>query len=270
MRKTGTLILVALVAAFLGALPAFGAKAPLSDDDLDGITAAGQPKVIQVEAEADDDVDVDIDFQEEEDVQLALAGTVQTNLNALTLNNTVGENSLANAMNIVAATEAGPITQENIVEQSWGSVKDNEDLSVDGTDASAEAGAGKCIGKNACSATAEGGPPTRASTYADVIIHVDVEADDEVDVDIDVEQDPFFELDLAETVQQTLGALVVNNVVGKNLLANATNIAAGNVPAAAGQVQQASTITGNGGPTSTKQANTVNQFRGSPFGFDTR
>jgi len=152
MRKVGGLILVALVAAFLGALPAFGAKAPLTDDDLDGITAAGQPKVIQVEAESDDDdVDVDIDLTDEETAELSITGSAQESLRALTVNNVVGENTVANAMNIAAVFNfSAPSDQSNEINQSWGSTKDIG--FVFPGEAEADSGADKCIGSGACRA----------------------------------------------------------------------------------------------------------------------
>ncbi|MBI3989492.1 MAG: hypothetical protein HY347_07730, partial [candidate division NC10 bacterium] len=82
MKKVGAVILVTLVAAFLWALPAFAAKQVLSEDELDLITAAGQPKVLQSSNGGD------ITFSDEALYAMELAGGAQEELRALTVNNT--------------------------------------------------------------------------------------------------------------------------------------------------------------------------------------
>jgi len=110
------LSLVVVVAVFLAA-PSAMAKKQLTEDELDLITAAGEPMVIDAQG--------DVDYLDEATFTLTMPTSAQSQLQALTVNNVVGESQLANAFNIQSVT--GSISeskQDNAVTQSWGSTLD--------------------------------------------------------------------------------------------------------------------------------------------------
>ena len=79
---------------------------------------------------------------------------------------------------------------------------------------------------------------------------------------ISVDINPVFSMTLDTTSQSNLAALIVNNVVGMNQVANALNIAGGSVPlnnAGPGM------LSGSNFATTNTQSNTINQFRGTPY-----
>jgi len=120
MRTSKNLViigLVVLVAVFLAAPSAF-AKKQLADDELDLITAAGQPTVVQVGTGT-------ISFSDDNTPTLIFDNDSQNALTGLIVNNIVGENQIASAINI-AATDFinGVPSQDNKIVQSWGATKD--------------------------------------------------------------------------------------------------------------------------------------------------
>ena len=139
---------IALVAAF--AAPTLAAKTVIGDEELDEVTAAGQPKIAQ--ASTYKGTAKALNFQVS--VFAAHIGG-QTGLNALTLNNIFGENQIANGVNIQAggtgATGLNQGDQSNEAFQSWGSAKAHDYVAVKGEPGGAAVlkdkhGKGRCSG----------------------------------------------------------------------------------------------------------------------------
>jgi hypothetical protein len=275
MKKLVIMSLVVLVAVFLAA-PSAMAKKQLTEDELEMITAAGQPFIIDGGAGS-------IQYTDTSAFDMILPAGAQAALMALAVNNVVGENQIANAFNIMSTVATLGGAQTNDITQSWGSTKDTSFGSTTVAGVAADGGAGgdggdaeqanvclfgaKCgiqYGKagDAGAGGAGGAGSTKSgviaaavlSSYADVIISGTG--------DIIADVNPVFAMQLDETSQAGLLALVVNNVVGMNQVANALNIAAASVqynPAGLGFI--AASTQG----ASVTQSNTINQFRGTPF-----
>jgi hypothetical protein len=263
------LSLVAFVAVFVAA-PSALAKKALSEDEMDLITAAGQPKIIQTGTG-------EITFFDGPVNSLILGTDSQSSLSALTLNNVVGEVQLANAINVTAAIFAAGSEQTNTITQSWGATKDWTSSTVAGVSATAASSAsaaasstascfkcgvvrsGNAAASTAAAAAASTSPGSNKilTKYADQII-------ESVSGDVFVEQNGTSSLILEGTAQTTLSALVVNNIVGLSQVANAINIMGNSVNANPGlpafQVNPATELRA-----AASQSNTINQFRGTPF-----
>jgi hypothetical protein len=266
------LSLVAFVAVFVAA-PSALAKKALSEDELDLITAAGQPKIIQTGTGS-------ITFSDNPVMSLVLGTESQTKLVALVLNNVAGEVQIANALNIQSISNDSFGTQANTITQSWGATKDWTASTTAATAAAASGGNGgtggsadftctKCAGINKSTAGAGGAGGNATSTsqpatnkiltkYADQIVETG-------SGDIFVTQDGIASLALDGTAQNSLVALVVNNVVGLSQVANAVNIQSGSI-----QLSLPLFVNQTPGSTRGSQSNTINQFRGSPYGFADR
>ncbi len=274
MKKVGLFIFVAALAMLVGAMPAFAGKQALSESDLDQITAAGQPEVLITSTVVFSGGATGTTFADggpitktvNQDVEFIPAGSSQSNLRALTLNNVLGENSVATAMNI-AATSTASTSQRNTIEQSWGSTLDV--ASVGGATGSIDisgvcvacvntAGAGgsggtvDVSGKAVASTSTVGsGGGKTLSIYSDQILIGGGP--------ITVNQLSTFDLLLSGGVQTGLAALVVNNVVAMNLVASALNINSGAISLATDPA-----ITAVGASTGV-QYNQIDQNRGTPL-----
>lgn len=297
MRKSGIFFL-ALAAALFLAGPSFAGKSKkaLSEDELDRITAAGEPTIIQIAdvsvSTSTGDASVEVTFTDDTEADLFLSDGVQQNLRALTVNNVVGENQLANGIN-VTSTLGGGATQTNSIIQSWGAVKVTDvEITVTAVETAAEAegtiinatgliALDKCVGF-ACNATSDNSGQTAeadASTTAvalaiaypvfmaaDLIVHLDgVEIESEggdaaLSVEVNKSSDAI--LILSGTSQTDLATLVLNNVSGKNQVANGINIAN------AGGISLTSpgfVIEGIANGVFSVQTNTISQYRGTPI-----
>jgi hypothetical protein len=244
------------------------AKKALSEDEMDLITAAGQPKIIQTGTG-------DITFTDSPVNTLSLGSTSQTSLTALVLNNVAGEVQLANALNIATiGTQAGILTQANTITQSWGATKDWTASSVAGVSATAAASAAasassaascsKCGIVRAGNAAASTAAAAAASTSPGVLKVLTKYADQIVETvsgDVFVEQNGVQTLSLDGTSQQTLAALVVNNIVGLSQVANAVNVMAQSILLNVG----GTTLNGTFIAVGQTQTNNVTQYRGTPF-----
>jgi len=254
MLGIGSLILTAAMVS-----PSYAGKKVITDNEMDQVTAAGQPVVIEANG--------DVDFRSKTDIALGIEDNAQHDLRALILNNTAGENQLATDMNI--ASGAGSGRQDNNITQSWGSTYDLDfrggasdsitaKATAEGGEAECNKGALICVAKAGNSATATASasastPSIRQSIYADQIIVANG--------DVDYRPETNIAMDIQTTAQQGLSALVVNNVAGLNQVATGLNIA-GNVGTGApgsGNVAVA------GGGSAAGQGNIINQFRGTPF-----
>lgn len=269
MRKLVLLSIVAFVAVMVAA-PSVMAKKALNEDELDMITAAGQPKIIQTGAGS-------ITFTDTPNFSINLSEDSQTNLSALVLNNLAGELQMANAINIATFIFGLMPEQTNSITQSWGATKDWTSSTVAGVTATATAAATasatvtatcyKCGVVRAGDATATGAAAAAASTspgqikiltkYADQIIETETG-------DIFVEQNGVSALVLETGSQTSLSALLVNNVVGLSQVANGINVVAGGLGANPGlpafQLSPVTQVLGAGA-----QTNTIIQFRGTPY-----
>jgi len=269
MRKLVLLSIVAFVAVMVAA-PSVMAKKALNEDELDMITAAGQPKIIQTGTGS-------ITFTDTPNFSINLSEDSQTNLSALVLNNLAGELQMANAINIATFIFGIAPEQTNSITQSWGATKDWTSSTVAGVTATATAAATasatvtatcyKCGVVRAGDATATGAAAAAASTspgqikiltkYADQIIET-------VDGDIFVEQNGVSALVLETGSQTSLSALLVNNVVGLSQVANGINVLSGGVGANPGlpafQLSPVTQVLAAGA-----QSNTIIQFRGTPY-----
>jgi hypothetical protein len=300
MKRSGIFFL-ALAAALFLAGPSFAglSKQALSVADLDRITAAGEPTIIQISdasvSTSTGDASLEVTFTDESSAEFTISGDAQANLRALTVNNVIGENQLGNGINIASTLGGGfgtGASQTNDITQSWGSVKVTDvELSLTAVETAATAEAtiinasgvlalDKCVGFS-CNSSADNSGQTAqadASTTAvalaiaypefmsaDVIIHIeDVEIETQTgdgEVSVDLLQNSEASLVLGPTTQTNLAALVLNNVSGKNQVANGINVSGGPVALNAANVG----INGAAQNVFSVQANTINQFRGTPI-----
>jgi hypothetical protein len=272
--------LIAVVAVFLAA-PSAMAKKKLADQELDLITAAGEPKIVQTGTGS-------ITFTESPDYTLSIDNGSQTNAQGLVINNVAGENQLATAMNISSTQFVnGDHSQSNTITQSWGATKDFTYVTIDTrtfagvsavavnvlipiqarADCSTLLGLAKCrinkpgdqnlaVAATAVANAAGGGGVAGAigilSRYADVIV-------ESVSGDITVDQNGTLTLDIATGSQTTLAALVLNNVVGLNQVATGLNILGAGVTVL--PVNPGPAVQFFGAPS---QDNTIRQCRGTP------
>ena len=244
---------IALVAAF--ATPTLAAKTVIEEEELDEVTAAGQPKIAQAHTIEGDAIAVNFQVN----VFAAHLGG-QEFLTALTLNNIFGENQVANNVNIQSGDDNSGSQTNNAV-QSWGSSKAWSSETVDGQAGGAAACAtlgiiAKC---NAQGGDASEGKIALLWEFADEITDATSELGDAIaaNVVIHIVAGTFDEF-----AQSGLTALTVNNVFGFNQVANGLNISAGNVNTAGG------TIGGAFVGTASAQANVSEQWRGSPKGWN--
>jgi hypothetical protein len=261
------LSLVAFVAVFVAA-PGALAKKALTEDEMDLITAAGQPKIIQTGTG-------DITFTDSPVNTLSLGTDAQRTLTALVLNNVAGEVQLANALNItVVGFQNGILSQDNTITQSWGATKDWTASSVAGVSATAASSAAasassaatcsKCGINRAGNAAASTAAAAAASTSPGVLKVLTKYADQIVETvsgDVFVEQNGNQTLSLDSGSQQQMAALVVNNVVGLSQVANAVNVLANQTLMNVGGTTLNAAFFANG----QSQANTITQYRGTPF-----
>jgi hypothetical protein len=246
MIGMGTFLIAAALAG-----PSFAAKKVVSDDELDLVTAAGQPVVISVGAGST------VNFTGTTSIAQQVAPSSQQNLRALILNNVAGENQVHNGINIGAMEGVG--TQFNTITQSWGSILDVGAVtaSATATTSGGTCNTGALICKITASATATDARVTVLSKAADQIIHGDGP--------LTVTYNPVTNIgqDISENSQTGLVALIVNNVAGINQVATGINIANASVETATATL----TIGAAAGGGNLGQTNTINQLRGTPAGF---
>ena len=252
----------AVALAVTMATPANAGKQVISDSEMDSVTAAGQPIVLKNE---DGDIQVGGNRGGDTNLLLELADEAQSDIRALILNNTLGENQVGTGMNIASGGSTG--RQDNNITQSWGSTYDRRIISGSTTSASVRTSEGeeaecsrsalicKPVGGNATAVAtnATASPATRLSIYADQIVL----GDD----DVDYRPETNIAMDVRDTAQAGLSALVVNNVAGLNQVATGVNIsgATGTGPVGGGNV------TTNSLAASAGQGNVTNQFRGTSY-----
>ena len=250
-----------LVAAL--ASPTLAAKTVLADQELDEVTAAGQPKISRAQTEIGSATSTNFQMN----VFAAHIGG-QEELTALTFNNIFGENQIANGVNIQSSSGANSGLQANAATQSWGSAKAWKSTSVAGAPGgNAECGALGIIAK----CVAEGGDAS------DGKIALLWEFADEI-ADAATNNGPATAANVVITIvagtfdeaaQTNLTALTVNNIFGFNQVANGLNISSGAVTTTPGTADASGSIAvGAGGGSATSQANTAEQWRGAPKGWN--
>ncbi len=253
----------------------------LEEEDLDRISAAGDPTVIDVEATNGtataaylDDTQYKLDFNVPE---------AQSGIRSLTLMNIVGEAQVLQNLNLLSASQnVGGTNQENFSAQSWGSTLPDPDTVKS---VSASAAAPGCIaaavlygcaggpglffggdGKNGDAAAAVDTKITEAaSASADVIVRAKTRGDTGGDAVVAVNNAGKYELAFDHTeAQKDLATLFFANVVGRAQMALNLNLAAGSVGLVPGSSETfADPIGGNAGIIN--QSNTGLQFRGTPL-----
>ena len=245
---------MALVAAF--AAPSLAAKTVIEDEEMDEVTAAGQPKIAQSSTVVGTAVSLNFQIN----VFAAHLGG-QEELTALTLNNIFGENQVANGVNIQSGGSGGGANsglQTNNATQSWGSSKAHDYVEVAG----APGGNAACfavgiIGKcNANGGDASEGKIGLLWEFADEIADATSEIGDAYANNTVV---TIIAGSFDEFAQSGLTALTVNNIFGFNQVANGLNISAGSV--------DGTSLGSAAGGTATSQANTSEQWRGTPKGW---
>lgn len=253
--------------AFLSS-PAFALEA-LEDDQLDRVSASGDPVVIDSNGAAGSSVVYSDDTVFELDFQVPRA---QDGIRALTLFNVVGELQLMTNLNVLSANgNVAGTDQRNMSVQSWGSTLPDPD-----TVKAASAAAAPCMGTGNCNGGAglfgkvEAGDAAAAvalspaaSASADVIVRTESgEGTAEAVVDNSAE----FRLIFSESeAQKDLSTLFVSNVVGRAQMGLNLNIASGGLGLIPGSTDSfANPISGDVTAT-IKQVNTGIQFRGTPL-----
>ena len=253
---------VALIAAF--ATPTLAAKTVIEEEEMDEVTAAGEPKVAQAHTRTGDAY--------AKNKQLNVFATHldgQQRLTALTLNNVFGENQVANATNIQSgnnnSTEGIGGGQDNTILQSWGSGKAHDYAKVrgkrggNGGDGGTVKKAHGLINKGKAGNGGNGGNASQG------VIGILWEFGDEI-ADASSRTGDAYAKNSVYTIvagafhensQTDLVALTVNNVFGFNQVANGLNISSG-------AINDSGIVAASTG-TASNQSNDIAQFRGSPY-----
>jgi hypothetical protein len=229
-------------------VPSFAAKKVVTDDELDMVTAAGQPVVIN------GGTTNTVDFSAATSIASVLSPSSQTGLRALILNNVVGENQVQNGVN-VASVAGATSSQTNTITQSWGSIND---ITATTTAASSIAITPVCTGlicKQTGVLSVFSGTVRVLSRAADQIITVGDTST------VTYNPQTAIASDISNDSQTGLVALVVNNVTGLNQVATGINIGNGSI--GMGPDLTVGAIGGAHG----SQGNVINQFRGTPGNF---
>ena len=262
---------MALVAAF--AAPTMAAKQVIEEDELDEVTAAGQPKIAMAMTQSGSATAVNFQVN-----VFAAHLDGQSDLSALTLNNIFGENQVANGVNIQSgAGGAGSPqiggnsgNQSNTAEQSWGSSKAWSAV----TTAAVKGKKSTCRDIGIIAKCAAIGGDAKAGSIALLWAFADEIASASTNVTETEEGSNATAANVVVTIiaggvhkdvngggQDNLSALTVNNVFGFNQVANGTNISAGTIGGDGGGI-------GAGGVVSTGQGNQSDQWRGAPANWN--
>jgi hypothetical protein len=248
MIGLGSFVIAAAMVA-----PSFAAKKAVNDEELDMVTAAGQPVIIQTGGPAT------VTFTPTTDIEVTIQTDAQGALRALVLNNVMGENEVANGVNISGGGAAGSGGQANNITQSWGATADITIVTGKGGAATATAVCppGTLICKVSATATAGATQRVRLTSAADNIITAETAAT--------VTYSPVMSMSLLMEggSQDGLVAMVVNNVVGLNQVGNGVNVAGASANVGATGIA----ITNTPGPGPSGQSNVLGAWRGTPQNF---
>jgi hypothetical protein len=282
--KNKAMLFLALFAVMVWVLPVQAAKQELVDEEMDKITAAGDPTVVISE-------DGSATYTDESIFNLALPEGAQQGLRALTVQNVVGEVQLLVNLNVLSVLgDSAGTDQRNFSMQSWGSTAPLSKEKVDGVSASApggdaivkdsgvvNGGDGPSFHKAICNdpCTGNGGDANLnagngAAAVAPGQIQIGIGSADVIvkaDDAAVVTNEPTFNLAMEKGAQQDMGALFIANIVGRAQTAFNINIAAAKLslfPSSDGTQPFADPMASNSGVI--KQVNSGIQFRGTPIG----
>ena len=249
---------VALLAAF--ATPSLSKMTVIEEEELDEVTAAGQPKIAQART-----IFGDSEAYNYQKNVFATHVNGQNQLTALTLNNIFGENQVANGVNIQAAGSNGG-DQLNVHSQSWGSARAHDAVKVEGKEGGPGGDAGTARARGLI-AKANGGNGGNGGNATSGKIALLWEFADEIADSASGTGDAYAWNEVYTTVavalehgsQTNLTALTVNNIFGFNQVANGTNISGGGINSDTGLIA--------GGSSASGQANVLDQYRGAPLGY---
>lgn len=272
---------VALVVAFSS--PGFAVKSVIADEEMDQVTAAGEPKIAMVKnAAAKNDV---YSLNEQANwFSGVLEEGSQNELKAITLNNIFGENQVATGVNIQSADGMSDnSSQENNILQSWGSAKATPGKSVDGVASSgdnnskiAQLNKQAQKGEKIVASDIENSQtanPRQTQNHAAAAGKLSVLwafADEISSVEGAISGGSVYATNYVDTsvtgvieggAQSNMSALTVNNVFGLNQVANALNVASGSVSFNPLDISAANSASG------ASQTNTISQYRGAPAGW---
>ncbi len=237
------------------------AKVALNDDELELLTAAGEPTVVNATSP-----DGTASFEDEATFTLNIPEGAQQGLRALTVQNVVGEVQLLVNLNVLSASGTVNNTdQRNFSVQSWGSTLPEMSATVAGVP-----GADNSVNPNCTSSCTGSAKQTVAignvaapgqveigSASADVIVQGGKSATSV--------QDPVFTLSFDQNAQVDLAGLFIANIVGRVQAAYNINIAA----ATLNLIPDAGTpfaVPFENATGTIKQVNSGVQFRGTPLG----
>jgi len=252
-------LLVALLGVSAWSGPAFAGKA-LTDEDLDMVTAAGEPKVIIASSSAGTATAEHID---DAVFNLDIPTNAQQGLRALTVANVVGEAQLLVNLNILSVRgDVAGTDQRNFSVQSWGATLPILSETVAGVPGIDQSGClGECKVNGNIGVVAAPGQIEIASASGDVIMHADGNLGSLARSD----EEPVFNLKFAADSQVNLTSLFIANVVGRVQAAYNINIAA----ATLNLIPDANTpfaLPFDSASGVIKQVNSGVQFRGTPLG----
>lgn len=274
--KQYSLTLFALVGAVAFLVSPGFALQVLEDDQLDNISASGDPVVLESEGAEGSSVAYVDSSVFELDFSVPRA---QDGLRALTIQNVVGELQLMTNLNVLSANgNVAGTDQRNFSAQSWGSTLPDPDT-VKYVSATAEAspcqGVGNCSGGG--SKLLGGDAPKVIAGDAEAVVAISPAASASADVivrsessegksEAAISNNAQFKLKFSESeAQKDLSALFFSNVVGRAQMALNLNIASGGLGLIPGSSDSfANPITGDTTGV-VKQVNTGIQFRGTPL-----
>jgi len=228
--------------------PSFAMPQALTDQELDHVTAAGQPAVVTAGSGSN------VEFAAAIDIALDIAPNSQAGLRALALNNVAGENQVANAINISGSNSSGD--QVNGIGQSWGSINETTAVSVAGVTAAADLTCSALICKQVGSASAAPGVIRALGSTGDQIVAGGAASA------ILYRTATNIAMTIDTNSQTNLVALVVNNVAGLNQVGNAINLRSGGV-----SLTDSALVVSAGTGQAGGQSNVINQYRGTPSNF---
>ncbi len=260
MTKLAMGSLAVFLVALVWVLPAFAAKALLSDRDLDGITAAGDPAVLIAESS---NGGATITNNDSAAFALNIPTDAQKGLRALTVANVVGEVQLLVNLNVMSAqTDVAGTDQRNFSVQSWGSTMPNLKATVDGVPGIDQSDCNnKCQANGNIGVVAAPGQIQIASASGDLIMS----ATGHDGATVENNQSPAFALGLEPNAQVDLAALFIANIVGRAQTAYNINIAAATLNLIPDPGVSFTTPFQNATAV-IKQVNSGVQFRGTPIG----
>jgi hypothetical protein len=176
----------------------------------------------------------------------------------LVLNNVLGENQVANGVNISGGVGSGSGSQANNLTQSWGATADISIVTAKGGKGETKVECKDALICKVASASTNGTTARiRQSSAADNIIS------SSDDATVTYTPTTSVSLTVEAGSQDGLVALVVNNVMGLNQVGNGVNISASSTTVG----PNLSVTNSQAGPGSSSQSNVLGAWRGTPSNF---